>query len=413
MPVGFPVKVNYATGDILTATNMNDLGGTINLLESAQYAAGKNKIINGDFGIWQRGNSFTLTNPAGLGYVYGAADRYTYWHNGSTAGTNTVSQQTFTPGTAPVSGYEGTFFQRATITTLGTGQTVFDCGQRIEDVRAFAGQTITLSFWSKTNTNRIVQAQIDQNFGTGGSTTVTTQIFSSGVATTTSWVRYSATIAVPSISGKTIGTNSYLNLIIRHTGLANGDTLDIWGIQLEAASTASPFQTATGTRQGELAACQRYYFRSTPGTVYGYYGQGIASSLTNIRLGVVLPVQMRINPTAVDFSNLAQELTAISAVTIDQSSQVAVTLNCTSSGMVANTVYRVLNNNNTAGFLGFSAELQEMTMDKVTFIKIEQLDGLVEHAIIDHGNGEFTSMTKAHYDSLQAELNEQEVPAKK
>jgi hypothetical protein len=27
----------------------------------------------------------------------------------------------------------------------------------------------------------------------------------------------------------------------------------------------------------------------------------------------------------------------------------------------------------------------------------------VEHAIIDHGNGEFTSMTKANYDAMQAE----------
>jgi hypothetical protein len=38
-------------------------------------------------------------------------------------------------------------------------------------------------------------------------------------------------------------------------------------------------------------------------------------------------------------------------------------------------------------------------MDNVTFIEV---DG-VEHAIIDRGNGEFTSMTKAHYEALQEE----------
>jgi hypothetical protein len=38
-------------------------------------------------------------------------------------------------------------------------------------------------------------------------------------------------------------------------------------------------------------------------------------------------------------------------------------------------------------------------MDKVEFIEIEG----VEHAIIDRGNGEFTSMTKAHYDQLQSQ----------
>jgi hypothetical protein len=37
-----------------------------------------------------------------------------------------------------------------------------------------------------------------------------------------------------------------------------------------------------------------------------------------------------------------------------------------------------------------------MKMDNVTFITVDE----VEHAIIDHGNGEFTSMTKAHYEAL-------------
>jgi hypothetical protein len=37
-------------------------------------------------------------------------------------------------------------------------------------------------------------------------------------------------------------------------------------------------------------------------------------------------------------------------------------------------------------------------MDNVTFITIEE----IEYAIIDHGNEEFTSMTKAHYEELQA-----------
>ena len=43
-------------------------------------------------------------------------------------------------------------------------------------------------------------------------------------------------------------------------------------------------------------------------------------------------------------------------------------------------------------------------MDKVTFIKAAGADGVdVEHAIIDRGNGEFTSMLKSTYDAIQAE----------
>ena len=39
-------------------------------------------------------------------------------------------------------------------------------------------------------------------------------------------------------------------------------------------------------------------------------------------------------------------------------------------------------------------------MDKVTYITNEQG---VEHAIIDRGNGEFTSMLKSTYDEQQAQ----------
>ena len=38
-------------------------------------------------------------------------------------------------------------------------------------------------------------------------------------------------------------------------------------------------------------------------------------------------------------------------------------------------------------------------MDKVIFVTDSKG---VEHAIIDRGNDEFTSMTKAHYDAMQA-----------
>jgi hypothetical protein len=45
-------------------------------------------------------------------------------------------------------------------------------------------------------------------------------------------------------------------------------------------------------------------------------------------------------------------------------------------------------------------------MDKVTFVELENANGnLVEHAIIDRGNGEFTSMPKSVYEEQQANQN--------
>ena len=44
-------------------------------------------------------------------------------------------------------------------------------------------------------------------------------------------------------------------------------------------------------------------------------------------------------------------------------------------------------------------------MENVTFIEINSLEGAVTHAIIDRGNGEYTSMLKSTYDEQQAQTN--------
>jgi hypothetical protein len=331
------------------------------------FAAGKNKIINGDFNIWQRGTSYTF-NPTVLGGTYGAADRWIYWHNGSTAGTNTVSQQSFTAGTAPVAGYEGQFFQRFTTTTIGTGQTVVDAWQRIEDVRTLAGQTVTVSFWVKTSGSTTFDSFLEQQFGIGGSSAVATTVISNR-ATTSSWQRVSGTVTLPSISGKTIGTGNNLMLGIRFYGVANGATFDIWGVQVEAGSVATPFQTATGTLQGELAACQRYYFRITPGGNFNRFGMAQALSATTANAIVQFPVAMRIAPTALEQTGTAANygvsnssygsilaLTSVPAFDRANNYNASISITC-STGLTAGHATQFIDNNSSTAYLGWSAEL--------------------------------------------------------
>ena len=385
-------------GDTLVA----DSSTTTGLRWQGDYAAGKNAIINGNFGIWQRGTSFT--NPTDGQYV---ADRFLIARNG-TGATRTVSQQTFTPGTAPVAGYEGTFFLRAAVSVAGSGETYYSVQQKIEDVRTFAGQTATISFWAKADASRSITFGLFQSFGSGGSGSV----FPTGstVTLTTSWVRYSHTIAMPSIAGKTIGTGSSTNLSIV-LPLNSVSTIDIWGVQVEAGSVATAFQTATGTIQGELAACQRYYWRQTAAAAYSSFG-GVAPapSTTNTTPILTPPVTMRVTPTSVDFSTLAAydgvNVISISAVAISsRATSSSVPLDTTVTGATQFRPYYLFSNNSASAFVGLSSELQEMTMDNVTFIKITDplTDEIVEHAIIDRGNGEYTSMTKAHYEAMQAE----------
>ena len=50
-------------------------------------------------------------------------------------------------------------------------------------------------------------------------------------------------------------------------------------------------------------------------------------------------------------------------------------------------------------------------MDNVTFIEIDGIAGKTTHAIIDRGNGEFTSMLKSTYEAQQVEHLTEIIPA--
>ena len=224
-------------------TLVADSSTTTGLRYGANFAAGKNKIINGDFTINQRG--FT-SNTTTLSFNF---DRW-FQSNGGTTGTLTVTPQTFTPGAAPIAGYEGSTFLQGITASGASADTVAVFQHKIEDVRTLAGQTMTFSFFARATTGTPkIGLEISQNFGTGGSPSATVMTSLGAVTISTSWARYSLTLAVPSISGKTLGTtnNSFLaaNLWLSagsdnatrasSIGLQN-NTFQIWGVQVEAGS---------------------------------------------------------------------------------------------------------------------------------------------------------------------------------
>jgi hypothetical protein len=212
-----------------------------------------NAIINGGFDIWQRGTSFT--NPAQGAFL---ADRWRYF-SGSTGATRVFSRQSFTANELNVASFgEAPFYFRVNQSVAGTGDTFNQIQNAIEDVRTFAGQTVTLSFYAKTAASTTIPGvRFFQNFGSGGSAEGAVTLASS-LSLTTAWTRYSFTATLPSISGKTIGANNFLGFQIL---LPNNAifTFDIWGVQLEAGAVATPFKRNAPSIQAELAACQRYY----------------------------------------------------------------------------------------------------------------------------------------------------------
>jgi hypothetical protein len=294
-----------SNGDTLVA----DSSTTTGLRWQGDYAAGKNKIINGDFRINQRAFSSTTSNEV---YTF---DRWATADNT----TVTYSAQTFTLGAAPVAGYEAINFARIATTTDSSAGEYAIYQQKVEDVRTLAGQTLTVSFWAKASAGTPkVGVELFQIFGTGGSPSAATGAAGQSVTISTSWTRYSATIVNPSISGKTLGTNNNsfteVNFWItagssfntRSGSVGNQSaTIDIWGVQVEAGSTATAFQTATGTLQGELAACQRYHHRfSAEGqATAALINSGLAFSTTVAMFIFNLGTTMRTGPGTMEVSN--------------------------------------------------------------------------------------------------------------
>ena len=352
------------------ATAIETLGDSVDasLWNSGYGQAGKNKIINGDFGVNQRGFTSTTTNTA---FTF---DRFIASMVG---GTVTFTAQTFTLGSAPEAGYEGKNYIDIASTGQSAAGDLTRFIHRIESVRTFAGQTVTVSFWAKAISGTPkVALELQQIFGTGGSPSAAVSNYLGQATLTTSWARYSLTVAIPSISGKTIGTanDDYVGLNI-YTSAGSSlnsrtgslgiqtTTISLWGIQAEIGSVATPFQTASGgSPQVELAMCQRYYFRGGNGA-YSTYGTGFGTSTTTATLVCPLPVEMRVVPTAVDFSNIC---------VVDSSTRSAITAlglgvysSKTTGGAEATTgigltllrPYFIQNNNNAAGYIGFSAEL--------------------------------------------------------
>ena len=226
---------------------------TLSSINSGPLAGARNCIINGNFDIWQRGTTSTVTT-AGSNYL---TDRYIWNTSGN---TTTVSRQAFTVGQTDVP-YEPTYFHRIQITAAVAAQLSLE--QRVEDVRTLAGRTATLSFYAKGAAGFILNYSVAQNFGTGGSPSGGVSVGSGTVSLTTSWQKFTITFNVPSISGKTLGTNNdhFLQVVWQMPASAT-NTFDLAQVQLEAGTVATPFERRFIGQ--ELALCQRYYQHQVP-----------------------------------------------------------------------------------------------------------------------------------------------------
>lgn len=336
------------------ADTQDNLGGAV-----APYVAGKNAVINGGMDVWQRGTSLAASGSQFI------ADRWNFFRDGYATGI-TVSQQT-TNDTTNLPNIQ--YCQRVQRDSGNTSTAGIQTTQNLETVNSTlcAGKTVTISFYARKGANFSSTSShmvVGLYSGTGtdqalrNGFTNSALVISQNNTLTTTWQRFSYTGTVASTATQ-LGVNFYY----APTGTAGAaDYFEITGVQLELGAQATPFARAGGSIGGELALCQRYYVRNSGPRAYSFYGYGLGTSETNVSFAVNVPVPMRVVPTSVDFSTLANyrpgAVNAISALAIDSgssSTQVA-SVNGTSTA-TSGTFYQLSNNNSTSGYIGFSAEL--------------------------------------------------------
>jgi len=343
-----------STGQVLTVAAGVPSWATAS--SGSAYVTGKNIVINGGMDIWQRGTSIACSATA---YT---ADR---WQGYRGVAGATVSRQTSSLSLAGIQ-----YCARVQRDSGNTSTSTIWFSQAIETANSyqFANKTIVFSFYARAGANYSAASSAlnvrvrwgtgtDQNplgTWTGGGFTV-----SSTATLTTSWQRFTFTGTVDS-------TATQLATYVGFDGVGTAgaaDYFEITGVQLEQASSVTDFSRAGATIQGELAACQRYYYRKVAPENFADMGLGFAISTTSARIEVTFPVYMRVQPNALEYSTLmlydgsGTNVTVTSAGLSEVNNQSTRLTIGVASGLTQFRPYSLLANNSTSAYVGFSSEL--------------------------------------------------------
>ena len=246
----------------ITDTEMASVGGTkvltgtlplsaLNSAAQSRISGGiKNFIPNSQFNEWPNTTSIALQS----GGTYNSAGAWQYYNAGSITGT--ISQQAITPGASDTYCRDAKYWYQFATTNTGSSA-IYPLQIIIPNGRLFSGQSVTLSLAAQVNSGTLptMTCQITQYFGTGGSPSsnvVTTGTFNAQPTGTISQIN--STIAVPSVSGKTFGTNGddYIQVQITIATPSTTFTLNVTNVQLELGSVATTFENSLDRPTGQV-----------------------------------------------------------------------------------------------------------------------------------------------------------------
>lgn len=226
----------------------------------------RNKLINGNFDVWQRGIA---------GFGGNAAYNADRWHCRRTAAT-AISRINATPGTIAVAGGPS-YGCLIDATAAATAESAFLL-QRIEDVRTLAGMLVTWTFYAQFPAGMEVTPRTAQSFGVGGSAGDTVDL--PVILGTGNWQRYDIVFELASIGGKTVGSSGdflQLSLVERAPyRVFQFRTMRHSLVAGDASKELDPYSPRHLAQ--ELALCQRYFER----IARTYYSVGFARVTTGI-----------------------------------------------------------------------------------------------------------------------------------
>ncbi len=321
-------------GTIFPAVTAADAGESLilNAAGTAYLADGaakgfRNKLLNGDFQVWQRGTTFT--DPTGIANMY-TADRWAAFRGAWTAGI-TVTQQSVQVNSKSI---------RVQRNSGNTSTAAMQLNQSLEtiDVKKLAGKTVALQLKALKGANfsaasSALTVQIvygtgtDGNLGSGFTGQVAAGTLEATLTATNT--QFTLTAAIPSNA-------TQLAVQITYTpsgefGAAGAaDYFEVTDVQLEESPVATPFERRFYGL--ELSLCQRYFVRLVDKTGNHSIGTGVAISATAMQLHRYLGVEMRIAP-ALTLSGAANFI-CINSTGGTAGTATAITLGLTKSNFV-------------------------------------------------------------------------------
>ncbi len=285
--------IDKATASV-AFNGFTDAGATRAAIGADVLTGFRNRIIDGDFNFWSTGTSFSAS-----GYT---ADMW--WLGIGSGAACSVSRAAFSAG-SQVGHASPRYYLTWARSTAGTAASVLQ--QSIEGVRTFEGRTVTVTFWANASASTDVAVDLVQIFGTGGSPSAAVYTATQVCSLTTSLQKFTFTVSVPSIAGKTLGSNDddclRLRFIRAHTSVNPTAQVSLAHVSVVLGdATKEDDPSPPIDIETERARCQRYYEQCMSDDIGGGFigcasWFGSATGPMNIQATALFRVKKRAVPT--------------------------------------------------------------------------------------------------------------------